>query len=89
MTIMTLKRIVAIKDVSIHISTFPSPYPGNVGHHNHHLSGPSVLVGEPYGISPFLASQRVPASDPSLACAHSPHLKLGNGSNTICNTSPQ
>jgi hypothetical protein len=36
MTIMALKRIVAIKGVSIYISTFSSPYPDNVGCHITH-----------------------------------------------------
>ena len=45
MTITTLKRVVVIKGVRIHISTSPSPYPGDVGRHNHPLLGPSILVG--------------------------------------------
>jgi hypothetical protein len=63
MTITALKRVVIIKGVSIHISTSPSPYLGDVGCHNHPLLGLSVPAGYPYGISPFLASQRAPASD--------------------------
>jgi hypothetical protein len=63
MTITALKRIVVIKGVSIHISTSPSPHLGNVGHHNHPILGPSVPAGDPYGISPFLASKRAPTSD--------------------------
>ena len=34
MTIVALKRVVVIKGVSIHISTFPSPYSGDVRRHN-------------------------------------------------------
>jgi hypothetical protein len=35
-----------------------------VGRRNHPLFGPSVLAGDPHGITQFLASQRMPASDP-------------------------
>ena len=34
MTIMALKRIVAIKGIGIHINTSLSPYPSDVGRHN-------------------------------------------------------
>jgi hypothetical protein len=34
MAIMALKRVVVIKGISIHISTSPSSYPGDVGRHN-------------------------------------------------------
>ena len=34
MTITALKRVVIIKGVSLHISTSPSPYPGDVGRHS-------------------------------------------------------
>jgi hypothetical protein len=60
---MALKRVVVIKGASIHISISPSPYPGDVGHHNHPLLGLSVPANDPHGISPFLASQRAPASN--------------------------
>jgi hypothetical protein len=63
MAIIALKRVVVIKGVSIHISTFSSPYPSDIRRHNHPLLGPSVPAGDPHGISPFLASQRAPASD--------------------------
>jgi hypothetical protein len=63
MIIMTLKQVVIMKGVSIHISISSSPYLRDAGGYNHPLLGPSVLVGDPYGISPFLVSQRVPASD--------------------------
>jgi hypothetical protein len=52
------------------------------------LLGPSVPVGDPFGIPPLLASQRVPAGDPQ-ACTHSHHIRLGNSSNIIRNDSPQ
>ena len=63
MTITVLKYVVVIKGESIHISTSPFSYLGDVGRHNHPFLGPSVPAGNPHGISPFLASQRMPASD--------------------------
>jgi hypothetical protein len=69
-TITSLKDVVVIEGESIHIST--SPYPDNVGRHNHPLSGPSVPAGGLHGL------------------VHAPsHLRLGNGSDTICNIPPQ
>jgi hypothetical protein len=50
-----------MKGAFIHIST--SPFPGDVGRHNHPLLGPSVPASDPHGITPFLESQQVPASD--------------------------
>jgi hypothetical protein len=47
MTITALKRVVVIKVVSIHISISSSPYPSNVGRHNHPLLGPNILAGDP------------------------------------------
>jgi len=49
------------KGVFIHIST--SPFSSDVGCHNHPLLGPSVPAGDPHGITPFLASQQVPAGN--------------------------
>jgi hypothetical protein len=90
MTITALKHVVVIKDVSIHISTSPSPYPGDVGHHNHPLLGPSVPAGGLVGLAhSWHSSQRASASDLHGFVQAPPYLKLGNGSNTICNTSPQ
>jgi hypothetical protein len=44
MTITALKRVVAIKGVSIHIST--SPYPGDVGRHTAFIQ---------YSLKPFIS----------------------------------
>ena len=61
---MALKRVVVIKGVSIHISTSPSPYPGDVGRHNHPLLRPSVLAGGLMGLAhSWHPSQRASASD--------------------------
>jgi hypothetical protein len=65
----------------MHLST--SPFPGDVRRHNHNLLGPSIPAGDPYGITSFLVSHRVPASDPYRLVHASPHLKLVNGSDTI------
>jgi hypothetical protein len=40
-----------------------SPFPGDVGRHNHPLLGPSVPASDPHGITQFLAAQQVPAND--------------------------
>jgi hypothetical protein len=61
---MALKRIVAMKCISIHILAFSSLYLSDVRHHNHPLLRPNVFASNSNGISPFFASQRVPASDP-------------------------
>ena len=50
MIITALKRVVVIKGVSIHISTSPSPYPGDVGRHNQPLLGPNVLTSGLIGL---------------------------------------
>jgi hypothetical protein len=76
MTIMALKHDIVKKSVSIHISTSLSLYLSDVEHHNHLLLGPNVPTGDLHGISPFLASQQVPANDLLWACACSPHLRL-------------
>jgi len=44
-----------------------------VGRHNHPPFGPSVLAGDPHGITPFLASQQVPAGDP-YGLVHAPTI---------------
>ena len=84
--ITTLKCVVVIKDVSIHRSTSSSSYLNNVKRHNNPFLGPNVPAGDPYGISPFLASQRVPAIG-LHGFVHIPPI-LDNVSGTICNTSP-
>ena len=64
MTITALKRVIVIKGVSIHISTSPSPYPGDVERHNHPLLRPSVLAGGLMGLAhSWHPSQRASASD--------------------------
>jgi hypothetical protein len=47
-TITALKHVVVIGGGNIHISTSPSPYPGDVRRHNHPLLGPSVPAGGLY-----------------------------------------
>jgi hypothetical protein len=54
-----------------------------VRRHNHPVLGPSVPAGDSYGITPFLASQQVPVSDPHGLVHAPPYLRLGNGSDTI------
>jgi hypothetical protein len=71
MVITALKHVYFIKDAFIHIST--SLFPSDVGRHNHPLLEPSVLAGDPHGITPFLASQRVPAGNP-LGLVHAPTI---------------
>jgi hypothetical protein len=44
-----------MNDEFIHKST--SPFPSDVGRHNHPLLGPSVSAGDPHRITQFLASQ--------------------------------
>jgi hypothetical protein len=51
------------KGTNIHISTYLFSYPDNVGRHNQPLLGPSILTGDPHGITQFLASKRVPTGD--------------------------
>jgi hypothetical protein len=51
-----------MNDAFIHIST--SSFLDDVGCHNHPLLGPSVPADDRHGITPFLASEQVPASDP-------------------------
>jgi hypothetical protein len=64
MTITALKRVVIIKGVSIHITTSSSPYPGDVGGHNHPLLGPSVPAGDLIGLAhSWHLSQQASTSD--------------------------
>jgi hypothetical protein len=64
MAITAFKTHCVKKRVNIHISTSPFSYTCNVERHNHSFLGPSVPAGDPHGINPFLASQRVPISGP-------------------------
>lgn len=52
------------KGANIHISTYSFSYLGHVGRHNHLLLGLRISTGDIHEITPFLASQRVPASNP-------------------------
>jgi hypothetical protein len=60
----SFKKSCIKEGANIHISTYPFPYPSDVRRYNHPLLGPSIPAGDPHGITPFLASQLVPASDP-------------------------
>jgi hypothetical protein len=53
-----------MKCVNIRISTYPFSYSGDVGRRNHPLLGPIIPAGDPYEITTFLVSKRVPANDP-------------------------
>jgi hypothetical protein len=76
------------KGANIYINAYPFTYSGDMGRHNHPLLGLSVLASDPYRITTFLASQRVHASDPHGLCTLH-YIRLGNGSDIICNDPPQ
>jgi hypothetical protein len=64
MTITALKRVVVIKDVSIHINTSQAPYPGDVGRHNHLILRPSIPADDLMRLAhSWHPSQRASASD--------------------------
>jgi hypothetical protein len=44
---LPLKDHIPFRESIFHINTSYYPYPSNVGHYNHPLLGPSVLVGDP------------------------------------------
>jgi len=63
-------------------------YPSDVGRYNHLLLGPSVSACGPHGIPHSWRHNKCLLATIMSLCTL-PHLKLGNGSDTIYNDPPQ
>jgi hypothetical protein len=54
MTITALKHIIVMKDISIHISTSLSPYPGDEGRHKNSISNKEEGKHQSRNSKPYL-----------------------------------